>query len=418
MSDDFPDLLASQQDQLVVDRPHGELVVHFLTKHVGLASAEVKEVDFDLDLALLDLSGVELCAAAITAARPEPIARLRNELPSGALEPLDIVVFELRAKLAEALNGFVPGLGKNRTVAGIVTWPGSKGAATGPEVPDGEASWQQVVDEAHPGGTVDPEAGRGVRVGILDTKLFAHPNLAGAFLAPADGQLQFLSGIPFAGEGHATFVSGLVHAQAPAADLVINWFLNENQLSALTWDTAKKLAWFIGRGLDVVNLSFGSRTADGKPPFALSRAIERLSADTLVVASAGNHGDSGHPKDVMWPAALPGVISVGAVDHNGVRAPFSPNLPWIHSTAPGVELLSTYLFGHVKLPSEEPETKEFFGFARGSGTSFAAATVTGKIAAATVPGSVSAKGALDRLLDDPDSKVTKYEWEEEPPHPG
>jgi hypothetical protein len=278
-------------------------------------------------------------------------------------------------------------------------------------VPNALANWQQVLDEAHPDSPVDPEAGRGVRVGILDTKLFAHPSLAGAYLAPADGLLQ--AGTRFAGEGHATFVSGLVHAQAPAADLVINWFLNENQKSALTWDTAKKLAWFIGRGLDVVNVSFGSRTADGNPPFALSRAIERLSADTLVVASAGNHGDTDHRKDAMWPAALPNVIAVGAVDRMGAAVDFTPKLPWVNCTAPGKDLLSSYLSGPVLVHSDDTVPTEFHGFARWSGTSFAAATVTGKIAAATAPGRVSAKGAFDRLLNDPNSMVKEYEWEEE-----
>ncbi|SEF30680.1 Subtilase family protein [Amycolatopsis pretoriensis] len=387
--------------ELIIDARHCQLVVDFLGDHLQLPGARVIEVDKRLDLALVDVPGV--APALIDPQAGEPI------------EPIETVLRELRTQFGSAFGGWSPEMDKNNEVANVVTWPGTKGAANDPQLPVGPATWQRVVQEAHPGGGVDPAMGRDVRICVLDTHMSAHPDLAGAYIAVEHGLLQAGATPPSAGDGHATFVAGLVHAYAPAATLITDWFLNQNQSSALTWDVAKKLASLAGRGFDVVNLSFGSRTVGGSVPFAMRRAIEKLSADTLVVAAAGNHGATDHAKAPMWPAALPGVIAVGATGQDGCRAPFSPNLPWVECTAPGTDVLSTYLTGPVTLYSGDPsDPAEFHGFARWSGTSFAAAKVTGMIAARTVPERVSAKDAFNLLLTDPDSVVKPFEWQEEP----
>jgi hypothetical protein len=415
--------LPFEHDQLIVDLPHQRLVCNFLTERLHLPQVTVVETHARLGLALLRLSGVADRARAGAADRPDDAARSGNKTKP-APDPLDSVLRDLRAELGKAFDGWLPDMGKNRDVAGIVTLPGSKGAFNEPAYPVGPAGWDQVVLEANPEGVPGPVAGRGVRVGVLDTKLFKHPELAGAYVAPDDGYIEIGSTAKEPGDGHATFVAGLVHAHAPAAGLVADWMLNENVSSALTWETVKKLARFIDSGVDILNLSFGSRTFDGQPPFALRRAIERLTAQMLVVASAGNHGESGHPDAAMFPAALPGVIAVGATDNDGHPASFSPNLPWITCVAPGVDVLSTYLGSaavsapvslHVEDDRSAPTVPTAFrGFARWKGTSFAAANVTGAIAARTVPGRVPAKDAFERLLDEPRSKVRRFDWRELP----
>ena len=57
----------------------------------------------------------------------------------------------------------------------------------------------------------------------------------------------------------------------------------------------------------VLNLSFGGHTFDGRPPPLLADALAELT-DTVAVACAGNTA-SDRP---FWPAALAGTIAVGA----------------------------------------------------------------------------------------------------------
>ena len=66
----------------------------------------------------------------------------------------------------------------------------------------------------------------------------------------------------------------------------------------------------------MLNLSLGTTTTDDEPPVALEAAvdlIEEMAAeqdrDVLIVAAAGNYGDC-RP---VWPAALRGVVAVGAL---------------------------------------------------------------------------------------------------------
>jgi membrane-anchored mycosin MYCP len=180
------------------------------------------------------------------------------------------------------------------------------------------------------------------------------------------------------------------------------------------WTLAQRLADYRDSGVQVLNLSLGCSTADGRPPMVLERAISQLTPTMVVIAAAGNHGtdelDEADRKDQamperaapLFPAALDGVLAVGAVDAAGNYAPFNPidgtdetrPAPWIDVFAPGVELVSTYLDETgdqlVQVPTHgkpvEYETVSFEGYANWSGTSFASAYVTGLVAARIAEG--------------------------------
>jgi membrane-anchored mycosin MYCP len=140
----------------------------------------------------------------------------------------------------------------------------------------------------------------------------------------------------------------------------------------------------------------------------LSTAVSRLGPDVVVVAAAGNHGDLDRrqppyagPHETSkptFPAALDGVVAVGAATDEGKPTSFTPlNKYWIDLLAPGENVLSTYLEGEVLLDDKTAEP--FRGLARWSGSSFAAALVSGAIAAGVQPGRLTARQALQDIRD-------------------
>ena len=106
-------------------------------------------------------------------------------------------------------------------------------------------------------------------------------------------------------------------------------------------------------------------------------------------------------RGVFWPAALQDVIAVGAVESPDSTdlAPWSNGGDWLNLAAPGKDLLSTYIDGQLR-PDKLPDPIPYEGWAIWSGTSFAAAVVSGAIAhlMTTRPiGEISAVDAANML---------------------
>ena len=346
--------------------------------------------------------------------------------------PIDKLLLGLRKLFADDNDRWIPVMGKNRAVERVVGKPWVSGGAAGdPQPADPPESF---IPETR-------ESGQGVRIGILDTIIESHHWLVGAFIAerravqepaPRPPALDIASRVadrPTRDQwsGHATFVTGLILQVAPGAVIELRAVLKEedkededvgedgvgnasmgDSWTGDTWALATELVRLADSGVDLVNLSLGTFTDDGQAPLVLERAVERLSSRVLLVAAAGNHGTVG-PKpagyggpwprqnSALWPAAFSDVIAVGAADIKGRIAEFSPPVPWIDVYTRGVDLESTFLKARVRRPQNRG-TEEFNGFARWSGTSFAAAVVSGAIAARIRPGSRSAKEAASDLL--------------------
>jgi hypothetical protein len=311
--------------------------------------------------------------------------------------PLDVLLRCLRRAFADDYGGWVPTVAKNRMLHGVRgSYVIDGGAGSGPTPPQ-----PYVIDG---GGSSDPtllargrvvgrraaQPGAGVRVGVVDTKLFPHPWLTGAFVADSEDLWppDSWTDLPDAAY-HATFVTGLILSQAPGATVEVQAALDQHAQRD-SWDVAKTIATFADGSLDVLNLSLGCATDDDRPPLVLTRALATLDPGTVVVAAAGNFDPSGpQPVRPMWPAALDSVLAVGAVaaEDNGYRrADFSPDVPWVDVLAPGVGVVSTWGVQNGGVPT----------FARSNGTSFAAAVVSGAIAAQMRPG-VDAVQAWDTV---------------------
>ncbi len=122
-------------------------------------------------------------------------------------------------------------------------------------------------------------------------------------------------------------------------------------------DLLDAVDWARTHGADIINMSLGgdldpAQVALVQPTFSAAR-----SAGILTVAASGN---TGTPL-IEYPAALHGVVSVGAVDGSDALADFSTFNRGVDITAPGVETLST----------------AFGDYERASGTSMATPHVAG-----------------------------------------
>ncbi|PWK87142.1 subtilase family protein [Lentzea atacamensis] len=311
------------------------------------------------------------------------LALLKLELGGAVLTDIDPVLAELRARFAGRAAGWSPLIGKNRRMASVFgAYPQTKSMSLWDPVP---------AEDSLP--TFTREAGEGVRIGLLDTRIYEHPALAGLDIETPDPATRFGKdpGTECTVEdGHGVFTAGLILEQAPRATLVARHVLGSDG-KAYAWDVIKKLAEFLNdkHPVDLMVLASGCRnTLDGRPPLIVERAMERLSAHMMIVAAAGNHGIvEGMSSDVhttrnsaTWPAALPRVVAVGVAG-----ASYSPQLPWVNCAVHLGEdprFVSTYLEDdNVKMLDGTTHVDFSKGYASWVGTSSAAAYVGGMVAA-------------------------------------
>ncbi|MEQ4303639.1 S8 family serine peptidase [Plantactinospora sp. B6F1] len=252
-------------------------------------------------------------------------------------------------------------------------------------------------DPAHAGD------GAGVTVGICDTGVWRlagarHPEwLGGGYLPQVDDEdpLYLHSDVLGPQGGHGTFVAGVVRQAAPGV-----WFDPEAALNPTgVGDEAMLAAALAGLSPDVsiVNLSLGCLTQDDLPPLPLVNVLGGLPTGSVVVAATGNAGIN-RPS---WPAALPEVLAVAAVSRgvNGLTpAPYSNFGSWVDACAVG-ERTSTFVDGRLLLPGLP--ARQFLGYAAWAGTSFAAAHVSGRLAAVMSATGLDAAQARSVLLGDP-----------------
>lgn len=303
----------------------------------------------------------------------------------------------LRAHFRLRYAGWVPTMGKNRLVALVNAGGGTVSHGGGPPPTMADAPPPRAGS-----------AGSGVVVGILDTRLWAHPAFAGRDLASAD-LVERQPVYPYAA-GHATFVAGLVLEQAPGATLRVTSCLGPDG-QATSWAVANAIVNLGRQGVDILNLSLVCYTKDRRPPLALASAVDRLDPDVLVIACAGNHGDprlkipdEAH-RQPAWPAALDDVVAVGSAKRSATRMSpgytldrFTPkNAPWIDVMVRGGDVRSTYLYG-VAPDDASKEKTTFQGGARWGGTSFSAARLSGRVAAEASARRIPVREAYQGLL--------------------
>ncbi|MFA5895802.1 MAG: S8 family serine peptidase [Thermoplasmata archaeon] len=104
-----------------------------------------------------------------------------------------------------------------------------------------------------------------------------------------------------------------------------------------SYNTSLAIRWAADHGARIINLSLGTNNTFAGVPTDISLAVNYAwSKGALIVAAAGNSGTA----SLDYPAALPNVVSVAAVDQSGTKASFSNYGPGLSISAPGVQILT------------------------------------------------------------------------------
>jgi subtilisin family serine protease len=213
-----------------------------------------------------------------------------------------------------------------------------------------------------------PDA-RSVLVAVVDSGVDAnHPDLKEA----VEEALNFTGASDDDESGHGTHVMGIIAGRGcePSGMRGVS---NAKILSIKALDPYDPTQYYraLGEAADrakIINLSLG-----GPEDIAETLIIQSaLARGVIIVAAMGNEYEFGNPQ--TYPAAIGGVIAVGAVSQSGTRAEFSNCGPYIHLVAPGVNIVSTIPMngGHL--------FKGASNYGTSDGTSMATPFVTGAIA--------------------------------------
>ncbi|NUO96820.1 MAG: S8 family serine peptidase [Nonomuraea sp.] len=204
--------------------------------------------------------------------------------------------------------------------------------------------------------------GAGVTVAVLDSGVDpGHRDLAGSVTVGKD----FTEGANPPGVAprrlHGTYMASLIagHGHGPGGEqgiigvapeagvLSVRVILEDEEPGFREFNSARRFEDVVARGIryavdkgaDVINMSISKELATREERAAIRYAISK---GVVLVAAAGNDGDrkiDGDFAPYSYPAAFPGVVSVGATDRRLRRAAFSNWNSSVLVAAPGVDIM-------------------------------------------------------------------------------
>lgn len=201
--------------------------------------------------------------------------------------------------------------------------------------------------------------GDGVLVAVVDSGVSDHPDLRDAVVESRNFSLDSDAVDTI---GHGTHVAGIIAARrgmkgiAPDAKVMSLKSLGHCGMGPQE-AIGDAVRYASDAKADIICMSLGSP----QPNAHMHAAIrEAFSKGAIIVCAAGNDGGN-----VMYPAAFPETIGVGAVDRDGQACEFSSRGKAIAVAAPGHDITSCWLNG---------------AYATISGTSMSAPFVAGTLA--------------------------------------
>ena len=214
--------------------------------------------------------------------------------------------------------------------------------------------------------------GAGVTVAVVDSGVDANPQFGDRVTVGPDLAGATAGDVPPGADcvGHGTSVASIIAAApqasvtfagvAPQASILSIKITNSDDFPGQV--TAQAIRDAVNLGANVINLSLATNVSTP----ALLAAVQFAQARNVVVVAAAGNDDPDGVVGPFYPAAYPGVLSVGAIGPDGSLASFSDTRTPVSVTAPGVDVTSAYpgTFPQAYNPGD-------------NGTSFATAFVSG-----------------------------------------
>jgi hypothetical protein len=342
-------------------------------------------------VALAFPGGAQAARFAVGVARgvdAEALSRTLEARTGGSVSPIGPFAVALEAPSAR-------GVARIRGVTYVERLTGRRRMAFAPTDPFFARQWYAPVVRAFDAWSVRPFWLRATRVAIIDSGIDGeHPEFRNRIAAANT----FVGGSALRDKhGHGTFVAGLLAARldnegiaglAFPAKLLVAKVVRSDGVVPLEAE-ARAIRWAVDHGARVINLSLGGvrhpfdPNHDSYSPLEASAVEYAVRRGVVVVAAVGN-GD--HAKEQPWPyasypAALPHVLGVSALDRDG-SVPLFSNRDDLYNdiAAPGEDLFSTLPRWMTSLrPACIEQGYSECGlpeFRRAQGTSFASAIVS------------------------------------------
>ncbi|HEX4817717.1 MAG TPA: S8 family serine peptidase [Nonomuraea sp.] len=235
---------------------------------------------------------------------------------------------------------------------------------TAPPAPadDVRGGQRQVIDTLDLAKAWRTSKGGGVTVAVLDSGVDPrHRDLVGSVrvgrdftaganppgVAPRRLHGTYMASL-IAGHGHGPKGEQGIIGVAPESDVLsVRVILEDEEPGFREFNSAERFENVVARGIryavdkgaDVINMSISKELATRQERAAVRYAISK---GVVLVAAAGNEGDRkarGDFAPYSYPAAFPGVVSVGATDRRLRRAAFSNWNSSVQVAAPGVDIM-------------------------------------------------------------------------------
>ena len=228
-----------------------------------------------------------------------------------------------------------------------------------------DALWSSQWGVRAEGGPALWRWGRGSRktiVAVVDTGVDAsHPELHGSLVAGWNALAN--NNDTHDENGHGTLVAGIVAARAnnragiagycsACAIMPVKVMDASGRGSGTT--IAAGINWAVAHGATVLNMSFTLDDPDSSVQAAVANAVAH---NVLVAAAAGNTAGT-QPR---YPAAYPGVISVGGVDPDDVLYPWSTFGAWVTASMPGCNETTSADAGYTEFCGSSSATAAMSG---------------------------------------------------------
>ena len=243
--------------------------------------------------------------------------------------------------------------------------------------------------------------GQGVRVAILDTGLNeAHEDIDDNVIGGKDFSGGSISEnhVDNGSTGHGSHCAGIIAGEyndlygsgiAPEANVCSLCVFTPSGTSK-TSNIVRAIEYAIDEGFDVMSMSFGSGSYDGKTAEAILKAYN---SGVAVFCSAGNDKNSSK----HYPSSYPGAISIGAINETGSIASFSNYGEDVDFAFPGVDIYSlNYLYKNAS------ETPSKYPYVSKQGTSMACPMAAGTAAVVLSSGLLNGKigrNKVDSLIN-------------------